>query len=71
MREIPQCWAMGQAAGTAAALAADAGVRVRDVDTGDVRKSLEKQGVFLHPRGDAPSTVPDPEKFEVYLPLDA
>jgi hypothetical protein len=73
MREIPQCWAMGQAAGTAAALAADAGVRVRDVNTGDLRKSLEKQGVFLHPLGDATPTAqdPDPEKFEVYLPLDA
>ena len=31
-REIPPCMAMGEAAGVAAALALDAGVRVRDVD---------------------------------------
>ena len=52
MREIPQCWAMGQAAGVAAAVSVSAGVRVRDVDVAEVRRQLLKQGVYLpeHPR---------------------
>jgi hypothetical protein len=47
MREIPQCWAMGQAAGVAAAVAASAGVRVRDVAVAEVQRQLVKQGVWL------------------------
>jgi hypothetical protein len=48
MREVPQCWLMGQAAGVAAAVAVNAGVRVRDVDIHEVRNQLAKQGVYLH-----------------------
>jgi hypothetical protein len=47
MREIPQCWAMGQAAGVAAAVAVAARGRVRDVDVAEVRRQLVKQGVWL------------------------
>lgn len=47
MREIPQCWAMGQAAGVAAAVAVAAGLRVRDVDVAEVQRQLVKQGVWL------------------------
>ena len=47
MREIPQCWAMGQAAGVAAATAANSGVLVRDVDVREVQKELKKQMVYL------------------------
>ena len=47
MREIPQCWAMGQAAGVAAAVAVAAGVRLRDVDVAEVRRHLAKQGAYL------------------------
>ena len=50
MREIPQCWAMGQAAGVAAAVAVAAGVRVRDVDVAEVQRQLVKQGVWLPAR---------------------
>src|SRR5262245_33739389 len=50
MREIPQCWAMGQAAGVAAAVAITAGVRVRDVDVAEVQRQLVKQGVYLPDR---------------------
>jgi glycine/D-amino acid oxidase-like deaminating enzyme len=53
MREIPQCWAMGQAAGVAAAVAVAAGVRVRDVDVTEVQRQLAKQGVW-RPEGSAP-----------------
>jgi hypothetical protein len=47
MREIPQCWLTGQAAGTAAALAANNGVQPRGVDIGQLQGALRKQGVFL------------------------
>ena len=48
MREIPQCWSMGQAAGVAAAIAINSGVLVRDVDVREVRRQLRKQGAYLH-----------------------
>lgn len=48
MREIPQCWALGQAAGVAAASAVQAGVLVRDVNIAAVRQQLRRQGVYLH-----------------------
>jgi hypothetical protein len=48
MREVPNCWAMGQAAGVAAAAAVNAGVRVRDVDVREVQNQLRQQGVVLH-----------------------
>jgi hypothetical protein len=47
MREIPQCWLTGQAAGTAAALAANGGVQPRAVDIGALQAALREQGVFL------------------------
>ncbi len=47
MREIPQCWLTGQAAGTAAALAADAGVLPREVDVNRLQARLMAQGVPL------------------------
>jgi FAD dependent oxidoreductase len=48
MREIPQCWMTGQAAGAAAALAAGSGVMPRAVDVAELRRELVAQGVFLH-----------------------
>ena len=47
LREIPQCWLTGQAAGTAAAIAADAGVQPRHVDVRRLQASLRAQGVPL------------------------
>jgi FAD dependent oxidoreductase len=47
MREIPQCWITGQAAGTAAALAVKSGVLPRDVSVPDLQSALLSQGVFL------------------------
>ena len=47
MREIPQCWMIGQAAGVAAAHASAAGVPVPDVDTDELRAELRRQGVYL------------------------
>ena len=47
MREIPQCWVTGQAAGAAAALAIEAGVQLRAVDVGRLQQVLLKQGAHL------------------------
>jgi hypothetical protein len=47
MREIPQCWVTGHAAGAAAALAADAGVDAADVNIADLQAALLKQGAHL------------------------
>ncbi|MDB5943069.1 MAG: dependent oxidoreductase, partial [Ramlibacter sp.] len=49
MREIPQCWITGQAAGVAAALAAQGGVQARDVDIAQLQAALQAQGVYLRP----------------------
>jgi hypothetical protein len=47
MREIPQCWITGQAAGVAAALASRAGIAPRRVDVGALQSALLAQGVYL------------------------
>jgi 2-polyprenyl-6-methoxyphenol hydroxylase-like FAD-dependent oxidoreductase len=47
MREIPQCWITGQAAGAAAALAVARGVAPRAVDVGELQAALQAQGVVL------------------------
>jgi hypothetical protein len=47
MREIPQCWLTGQAAGVAAAVAVNAGVQPRTVDIRQVQEVLRGQGVFI------------------------
>jgi len=47
LRLIPVCLATGQAAGTAAALAADGGVKPRDVDVARLQRALSSQGVDL------------------------
>jgi hypothetical protein len=48
MREIPQCWLTGQAAGVAAGLSARAGVQPRALDIAALQAELRRQGVFLH-----------------------
>ncbi|GGD44466.1 FAD-dependent oxidoreductase [Erythrobacter arachoides] len=53
MREIPQCWLTGQAAGAAAALAVSAQVEPRSVDVTELRGELQRQGVFLQEPADA------------------
>jgi hypothetical protein len=51
-REIPPCMAMGEAAGTAAAMALDARIQVRAVDVAQLQKKLREQGADP---GDVPS----------------
>ncbi len=62
MREIPQCWITGQAAGVAAALAVQAGVQVRDVDIGQLQQALVAQGVYLRPQQQSSVEVPVGER---------
>ena len=52
LREIPQCWVTGQAAGVAAALAADRGTPLRSVDTAELQRRLAGQGAVLRHSGD-------------------
>jgi hypothetical protein len=52
-REIPPCMAQGEAVGSAAALAANAGVTVREVDPRAIQKQMRAQGADP---GDIPST---------------
>ncbi|HVB50052.1 MAG TPA: FAD-dependent oxidoreductase [Burkholderiales bacterium] len=47
LREIPQCWITGQAAGVGAALAARDGVEPRAVDIGALQALLLRQGAYL------------------------
>ena len=47
VRVIPPCMAMGEAAGTAAALSAKAGTTPKRLDTGDLLAALKNQNVFL------------------------
>jgi len=49
LREIPQCWITGQAAGVGAALAASRGVAPRAVDIAELQSALAHQGAFLRP----------------------
>ena len=49
LREIPQCWMTGQAAGVAAALAAANATRPRDVPVPSIQRELLRQGVYLSP----------------------
>ncbi len=53
LREIPQCWLTGQAAGVAGALAAGAGLRPRDLEPRRIQRELKRQGAYLSPQIDA------------------
>ncbi len=55
MREIPQCWLTGQAAGAAAGVAVRAGQQPRAVDVGAVQAELLRQGVYLRSTVSTPS----------------
>jgi len=49
MREIPQCWLTGHAAGVAAAIAANRGLNLAAVPIPELRHNLAAQGAFLNP----------------------
>jgi hypothetical protein len=51
MREIPQCWLTGQAAGAAAAIAANRGLEPRAIDIAELQALLIRQGAYLRDAG--------------------
>ena len=53
LREIPQCWLTGHAAGIAAALAADRGVMPRAVEIAAIQAALRAQGALVRSPGPA------------------
>ena len=53
LREIPQCWLTGHAAGVAAAISASSGKSPRDVDVRSVQVELLRQGAYLSPATEA------------------
>ncbi len=53
LREIPQCWMTGQAAGIAAALAVAQNVRPRDVPVPTLQEMLIRQGAFVRQAADS------------------
>ena len=50
LREIPECWAMGEAAGVAAVHALGDSVELRDVDVTGLQAQLVRQGAIVHRR---------------------
>jgi hypothetical protein len=54
LREIPECWVMGEAAGVAAVQALDVGVALRDVDVAAVQAQLARQGAVVEGRKRGP-----------------
>ena len=48
VRSMAQCMALGQAAGTAAALAGSAGTLPRDLPVAALQAALERDGAILH-----------------------
>lgn len=59
MREIPQCWLTGHAAGAAAGIAANRALQPRDIDIAELRATLRKQGVYLRDPSEAPARALD------------
>lgn len=67
MREIPQCWITGQAAGVAAALAVQQRVNAREVDVARLQQQLLGQGVYLRPQA-ASATPPKAQPVSAAQP---
>ena len=61
MREIPQCWLTGHAAGAAAALAVDRSIPVASLPVADLQATLRDQGALLRNRALADA----PERTEI------
>jgi FAD dependent oxidoreductase len=55
-KEIPPCFATGEAAGIAAALSAATGIATSSLDVGEIRAQLLKAGAILGPNDDSPSS---------------
>ena len=49
LREVPQCWLTGQAAGVAAALSAGSGIQPQSLAPHLIQRELLRQGAYLSP----------------------
>ncbi len=49
LREIPECWVMGEAAGIAAAIAVRDGLCLRDVPVAELQQKLVERGAIIDP----------------------
>ncbi len=49
LREVPQCWLTGHAAGIAAGLAAGSAIEPRQLDPQLIQRELLRQGAYLSP----------------------
>jgi hypothetical protein len=67
MREIPQCWLTGHAAGAAAALAAGKGCALADVQISQLQKALLEQGAYLRAPMPVDPEIADPAGEEVLV----
>ncbi len=67
LREVPECWVMGQGAGAAAALAVRDGVALRHVPVAELQARLRRQGAIVdRPAEAAPAAgaaAPRPGQF--------
>ena len=59
LREIPQCWLTGQAAGVAAALSANNGLMPRALQPSLIQRELLRQGGYLSPAVEAAAISSD------------
>ena len=59
LREIPECWVMGEAAGVAAAMTVNGRHRLRDVSVPELQQRLQKSGAIIEPPGGVPERVAD------------
>jgi len=67
LREIPECWVMGEAAGIAAAVAVSDALQVRDVPVAKLQALLEKAGAIIDPPGDGRGRDDDQSSTESEL----
>ena len=66
LREIPECWVMGQGAGIAAALAVRDSVRLREVPVPELQTKLERQGVIVWRQEAGPAAPVSEAGVEAY-----
>lgn len=65
--EVPQCWITGQAAGPAAAIAANRSLAPRAIDVSELQDALLAQGVHLRAqRRAAAAEAPLPSQKQIY-----
>lgn len=68
LREIPQCWLTGQAAGVAAALSAGSGIQPQSLPPHLIQRELLRQGAYLSPAVETAASLANREGDPGALP---